>query len=113
MEKKSNERLFGSLTVCRRAGRLAFGFDSTKDSIAEGKAKLVLLSEDASVKTEKEIRFFADRAEVPVMRTDAGMAEFDFYLGKKCAVIAVCDDGFAGAIADRLTSPIVDSDMGV
>ena len=104
MKNDPKEKLFGSLTMCRRAGRLALGFDSTKESIAEGKASLILLASDASEKTEKETRFFADKAGVPVMRTEADMNEIGWSLGKKCGVIAVCDEGFARAIADKIVS---------
>ena len=55
MKSDITDRLFGSLTVCRRAGFIVAGFDSAKDSLAEGKAKLIV--KDAYGKTKGEISF--------------------------------------------------------
>ena len=104
MKSDIADRLFGSLTVCRRAGFIVAGFDSAKDSLAEGKAKLILVAADASEKTKKEISYYADRANVPVMSTPAVMEEYERHIGKRSAVIAVCDEGFADSIRDKLTS---------
>ena len=62
----SKEKLFGLLTICRKAGRMTMGFDSVKESILTDKAKAVFLASDISAKTEKEVRFFADQKAVPV-----------------------------------------------
>ena len=50
----SKEKLFGLLTICRKAGRMTMGFDSVKESILTDKAKAVFLASDISAKTEKE-----------------------------------------------------------
>ena len=67
----SKEKLFGLLTICRKAGRMTMGFDSVKESILTDKAKAVFLASDISAKTEKEVRFFADQKAVPVHCIDA------------------------------------------
>ena len=36
----SKEKIFNLLTICRKAGRMTMGFDSVKESIQTGKAKL-------------------------------------------------------------------------
>ena len=51
----SKEKLFGLLTICRKAGRMTMGFDSVKESILTDKAKAVFLASDISAKTEKEV----------------------------------------------------------
>lgn len=90
-----NKKLIDLLTVCRKAGRMVMGFDAAKEAVLDGKASSVLLAEDISPKTEKEIRFFADKGNIPAAKT--GYTQNDFYIGigKKVGVIAVCDDGFS------------------
>lgn len=90
-----NKKLIDLLTVCRKAGRMVMGFDAAKEAVLNGKAGSVLLAEDISPKTEKEIRFFAGKNSIPAAKT--GCTQNDFYIGigKKVGVIAVCDDGFS------------------
>lgn len=74
---------------------MVMGFDAAKEAVLDGKARSVLLAEDISPKTEKEIRFFADKNNIPTAKT--GCTQNDLYIGigKKIGVIAVCDDGFS------------------
>lgn len=98
----SKEKLFGLLTICRKAGRMTMGFDSVKESILTGKAKAVFLASDISAKTEKEVRFFAGRKAVPVYPLEASIAEIEFSVGRKAGVIGICDEGFAKKMAELI-----------
>lgn len=80
------------------------GFDSVKESIMTGKAHLILLASDISAKTEKEIRFFAEKNGTSVIKTDADIDEYGTAIGKKVGVIAVCDEGFAKKMTELLES---------
>lgn len=53
----SKEKLFGLLTICRKAGRMTMGFDSVKESILTDKAKAVFLASDISAKQKKKSDF--------------------------------------------------------
>lgn len=88
-------KIMNLLTICRKAAKLTTGFDSVKESLMDGSAELVLLTGDVSPKTEKEIRFFADKKNIAVLRTDISMEEMYGGIGKKAAVMSVCDKGFA------------------
>ena len=96
----SKEKLFGLLTICRKAGRMTMGFDSVKESILTDKAKAVFLASDISAKTEKEVRFFADQKAVPCI--DATIAEIEFSVGRKAGVIGICDEGFAKKLTELI-----------
>lgn len=101
----NNDKLFGLLTVCRRAGRMVSGFDSCKESMEKGKAYLIILASDISPKTEKEVRFFGSKYNVTVIKTAVTRGGFASGLGKEAAVWSVCDEGFAkraAEIADNL-----------
>lgn len=95
-------KILNLLTICRKAGKLCMGFDPVKESIEKGKAKLVLLACDLSPKTEKEIRFFAEKKSdqsVKIITTPLTLDEFYFGLGKKAGVFAICDEGFAKSLS--------------
>ena len=87
--------LTGLLTICRKAGRLVMGFDPMKDALAGGKACAVIVASDISPKTEKEVRFFSGRKEIPVAKTSLTLNDIYFALGKKAGIITICDKGFA------------------
>lgn len=88
-----NDKLFGLLSICRKSGRMAFGFDMSKEAAEKGKAELILLAADISPKTEKEVRFFAK--DIKVIKTDYKIDDYFYGIGKKVGVVAVCDKGFA------------------
>lgn len=85
---------------------MTFGFDSSKEAIQTKKASIVLLASDISAKTEKEIRFFSDKSGINVIKTDASIDEFEFGIGKRVGVIAVCDNGFAKRTAEILNCEV-------
>lgn len=101
----NNEKLFGLLTVCRRAGRMTIGFDACKESMEKGKARLVILASDISPKSEKEVRFFGGKYGVTVIKTAASRSDFAEGLGKEAVVYAICDDGFAKRTAELAGDP--------
>ena len=102
----ADEKLFGLLTVCRRAGRMEMGFDSVKEAVMQHKAYLILEACDISPKTEKEIAFAAEKIEskADIVRIDADKAAVGEKLGKPAAVMAVCDKGFAGKAKEILSA---------
>lgn len=90
-----NSKLIGLITICRKAGRMVMGFDPSKEAIEGGKAFSIILASDISPKTEKEIRFFAGRRNVPVAVSGCTINDLYCSLGKKVGVIAICDEGFS------------------
>lgn len=98
----NKQKIFDLLTICRKAGRMTMGFDSVKESIQTGKAKLVLLATDISAKTEKEVRFFAGKNSTEVYTIPVTIAEVEFGTGRKAGVMSICDEGFAKKINELL-----------
>ena len=98
--KMNKTKIFNLLTICRKAAKLTMGFDASKEAVMTDKAKLVLTTADISPKTEKEIRFFADKKNVPVIKTDISIDEMNVGLGKKVGLIAVCDEGFSKKLSE-------------
>lgn len=91
---KVNNQILSTLSLCRRAGRLVWGFDAVGRTVADGTAEVVAIASDASLKTQKEVLYLC-RGGTPVVDIGAGINEIWYAIGKKCAVLAVTDAGLA------------------
>ena len=89
------EQFISALTLSKRAGKLLLGFDVVKEAVQNRTAKLIVLANDLSPKTKKEVRFLLESQPVPVLEPPLKMDEIWYLLGKKAGVIAITDDGFA------------------
>lgn len=94
-------KLINILTICRKAGGITTGFDPVKEGSLEGKIFVVLLASDISEKSEKEIRFSV-KEKAEIIKTEITKKEFEFYLGKFCAIIGITNKGFADKIREIL-----------
>ena len=85
------------LGICRRAGKLSVGHDMVFQSVRKGKARLVVLTKDASPRHLRELEAaeFSGR----VITLDSTSDIVGASVGKRCCIFAVEDDGFADAIA--------------
>ena len=88
------------LTICRKAGKLILGFDASCEAVALGKAYCLLTATDISSKTKKELLFQC--GDFPCYTVPAEQMELAGYFGRKTAVMAVCDEGFAQRFAELL-----------
>ena len=88
------------LSLARRAGKLAYGFDAVAGAIQTGRAALVLISAQAAGRTERNIRRIAGENGVPVTAVPYSSEDWFPVLGKAVAVLAVQrlhgDEGRAG-----------------
>ena len=92
-------KLINLLTMSRKAGKAALGFDPMKEALASNKAAAVFIAEDISPKTEKEVRFYAAKTGTAVVRLPLTQNELYNGIGKKVGVITLCDKGFADKAA--------------
>lgn len=92
---RKGSKLLNLLTVCRKAGKLELGFDPMKEALAGGKARAVITAEGLSLKTEKEVKFFAGKKNVPAEKADITQDDVYARLGKRAGILTVCDGGFA------------------
>ena len=56
----NNERLLGFLGLCRKAGKMIFGFDMTVEAMQKKNAEAVLISKDCSERTARNIKRIAE-----------------------------------------------------
>lgn len=107
-----NNKLTGTLGICRRSGHLTIGFDAVKDLILKNRAALVMTAADLSEKTEKELRFLMNEHSVSICRLSLNKAALSAALGlqKPVGVIATDDSGFAVSIAKHIPSELKEDD---
>lgn len=89
-----NDKLLSLLGMCRRAGKLAPGFEKAAEAIEKHKAALILIASDTAPRTEKEIRFKSDNS-VTVIRLTVNRETLSHAIGTSAGTVAVTDEGFA------------------
>lgn len=81
-------------------------------ALLEGKAKLVLLAQDASDRTRRKVE--PKLGDVPLAVVPAEKSQLGRALGREsCAICAVTDRGLARSISQRLETTHTNPDGGV
>ncbi|MDO4566957.1 MAG: ribosomal L7Ae/L30e/S12e/Gadd45 family protein [Oscillospiraceae bacterium] len=86
------ERLLGALALCRKAGKLAIGFDAALKALKKG-ACLAVTAKDISPNTLKKFRSACGEARV--LALESTQEEIERVVGRRFALAAVCDEGLA------------------
>lgn len=95
-----NDKLLSFIGLCRRANRLCYGFDAVTKSVNEKKTQLVLFANDTSNHTVSDIENVCKKCGVKTLTLDYNKEQLSLCIGKNCAVIAICDSGFANKICE-------------
>ena len=96
------DRILSAISLATKAGKTVSGEFSVEKAVKEGKAKLVVVSAEASDNTKKMFRNMCDFYKVPVYfyGTKEGLGHF---MGKEFrASMAVTDEGLAKAVEKQL-----------
>lgn len=62
-----NRRILGMLGISAKAGKIVCGTDATIEDIERHKVKLVIVAENASEKTKKNIKYICDKNDVTIL----------------------------------------------
>lgn len=89
------------LSLARRAGRIALGYDAVEEAVLKRKALLVLLSEALSERTRRNIVRICEGT-VPLRMIPTEPETIAKFVGKAVGVIAVGDPNLAAAIDKAL-----------
>lgn len=100
-----NNKLLGLISISRKAGKLAIGFDPAVEALAAGKAALVLAAPDLSPKTRSELDFRINKGVKPIeiIQLPLTMDDLSAVLGKRAGILAVLDQGLADALRRQIT----------
>lgn len=91
-----DDKALGLLGIARRAGRLSLGHDAAKSAVLAGRARLCLISADASDRLEREFsRMTQGEKSIPLRRVRYTMEQLHHAIGARTGVLTVDDDGFA------------------
>lgn len=93
-----------TISLCRRADKLIIGFDAVTADIASPGFGGVVLAADVSAKTEKEIRFHADKHGKEVLKAAFSMDEARDAVGKRVGVFLIRDEGLFGSVKKHITA---------
>lgn len=97
-----NNKILTLLGFASKAGKLSFGFASSKEMINLKKARLIIVASDISDKSRKEIRFAAEKAGVGVIELEsADQITISHAVGRSCGIVSVNDSSFASAVAEE------------
>lgn len=94
------KKVLGTIGLCRRAGKLLYGFDSVTSEIKKPESAVggVILAADLSEKSKKEVRFVCEKYGIPVCAPDVTMDELKRIAGKHTGILAVLDEGLFNSI---------------
>ena len=87
-------KLLSLLGLMRRAGKLINGFDSAIETAKNKKAVCLLYAYDISEKTEKNLKYEAEKYGVEIVKLNLNISEAGGAIGKKAGVFALTDEGF-------------------
>lgn len=99
-----NNKILSLLGLMRKANKLVFGYDKSKQVIQSGKVDLVLVTKDISDHSYNDIKKVSEDAKTKVMELPFTKDEINDFVGKYAAIICVCDKGFS----EKLTSLLED-----
>ena len=60
-------KVYGLLGLCSKAGKVVSGMDAVSDELRRNKVKLLIVAEDASIKTLENIKYLAEKKKVKVV----------------------------------------------
>ncbi len=92
----------GLLSMAQRAGKVASGAYAVAQAMDAGRAVLLLVAEDASEATKREMTVKAEKCQVPMI-VCLSKEELGQCLGRgERAVAVLLDKGFSKALEERL-----------
>lgn len=99
------DRIFGMLSLCRRAGRLCIGMEPVLEAAAKGETRLVLTAADLSPRSRERLlcRLNAMEASPRVATLPQTMEDLSQITHRLTGICAVCDEGFAKGIETLMT----------
>ena len=98
-----NDKILTLLGFATKAGKLSYGFDAVKTALTQSKSKLVLIANDVSQKSQKEVVFFADKFKTEVLVLKSyDMETLSHAVGRKCGIISVNDSSFTDGVLSAI-----------
>lgn len=95
------------LGIAAKAGKVLSGYDAVNDGIKKNQIKLVILAEDASEKTKKELEFACKKCNIPLI-VFGTIDENSHAIGKRNrAIFGIIDLGLAMQIQKIISGGVI------
>ena len=99
-------KVYGLLGISAKAGKVNSGTDIVLENIAKKKKSLVIVAEDASEKTKKNIKFFCEKENIDII-VFGNILKNSKAIGKENrAVIGIKEQNLAEAIKKQINNNI-------
>ena len=99
-------KAYSMISLANKAGKLVTGEDAVRNSIRNGRVKLVIISEDASDNTKKRMSNSAEFYSIPFIVWGL-KDEFNISLGKSArSVLGITDESFSNGIKAKLIDEV-------
>lgn len=96
-------KVLGLLGITAKAGKIVAGADIVKDLAQRGKLRLVIVAEDASERTQRNMQMVCENNKVPIV-TYCKMEELSRAIGQKNrAVIGVKDKSLSAELLKQIS----------
>ena len=98
-------KVLGLLGFASKAGKLSYGFDAVHTALSQKKSKLLLIANDVSPKSQKEVLFFGDKFKTKTIVLDeCDMQTLSHAVGRKCGIVSVNDDSFSQGLLSAINA---------
>lgn len=98
-----NDKILTLLGFAAKAGKLSYGFDAVHTALSQRKSKLVLIANNVSPKSQKEVMFFSQKSQTEAMvLVEYDMETISHAVGRKCGIISVNDISFADGLLSAI-----------
>ena len=95
------DKLRGILGLARRAGKITFGSDAAVRDINEGRAGVVVIARDISVRTERIIQAACRQNGSKIVKVPLDKLELGHAIGRgETAIAAVTDKAFSARVLE-------------
>lgn len=99
------DKVLTLLGFASKAGKLSYGFDAACSALSQNKSKLLLIANDISPKSQKEVLFFGDRFKTKTfVLSDYNMETVSHAVGRKCGIISVNDTEFSKGLISAINA---------
>lgn len=96
--ENQNRKILGMLGISAKAGKVVCGTEATLDDIERKKVKIVIVANNASEKTKKNIKFVCDKKNIEILEFGS-IDEISKAIGKNNkAIIGIKDKNLAEQI---------------
>ncbi|MBO5105603.1 MAG: ribosomal L7Ae/L30e/S12e/Gadd45 family protein [Clostridia bacterium] len=95
----AKDKILTLLGFCKKAGKLIAGTEKVTELIKKGGPCLVMLSQDISPKTEKELKYHASGTNAVFIRLQFDRETVAHATKTTAGVLATADEGFSKAIS--------------